>query len=230
MQPEKLNIKQWAEEDRPREKLLLKGKNALSDAELIAILINSGNKTETAVELAKRILASVNNDLNQLAKLNITDLMQFNGIGEAKAISISAALELGRRRKDSIEEKKITINASKIAYEAISGVLSDLPHEEFWVLYLNRKNEVIRKENISKGGIVGTVADGKIIFKHAVNHLASAIILCHNHPSGNLKPSDADIKLTKKLKEIGQLMDTPVIDHIIVGNNNYFSFADENLL
>ena len=230
MQPEKLNIKQWAEEDRPREKLLLKGKNALSDAELIAILISSGNRTETAVELAKRILASVNNDLNQLAKLNITDLMKFNGIGEAKAISISAALELGRRRKDSIEEKKITINASKIAFEAISGVLSDLPHEEFWVLYLNRKNEVIKKENISKGGIVGTVADGKIIFKHAVNHLASAIILCHNHPSGNLKPSDADLKLTKKLKEIGQLMDTPVIDHFIVGTKNYFSFADEILL
>lgn len=230
MQPEKLNIKQWAEEDRPREKLLLKGKNALSDAELIAILISSGNKNETAVELAKRILASVNNDLNQLAKLNLTDLMKFNGIGEAKAITIAAALELGRRRKESTEEKKIKIGSSKNAYEAINDVLSDLPHEEFWVLYLNRKNEVIKKENISKGGIVGTVADGKIIFKHAVNHLASAIILCHNHPSGNLKPSDADIKLTKKLKEIGQLMDTPVVDHIIIGNNNYFSFADENLL
>jgi DNA repair protein RadC len=230
MQPEKLNIKSWAEEDRPREKLLLKGKNALSDAELIAILIGSGNKTETAVELAKRILASVNNDLNQLAKLNLTDLMQFNGIGEAKAISIAAALELGRRRKESTEEKKIKITSSKTAYEAISDVLSDLPHEEFWVLYLNRKNEVIKRENISKGGITGTVADGKIIFKNAVNALASAVVLCHNHPSGNLKPSQADIQLTKKMKEIGVLMDTPVIDHIIVGNNNYFSFADENLL
>lgn len=230
MQPEKLNIKSWAEEDRPREKLLLKGKNALSDAELIAILIGSGNKNETAVELAKRILASVNNDLNQLAKLNLTDLMQFNGIGEAKAISIAAALELGRRRKESIEEKKIKITSSKTAYEAISDVLSDLPHEEFWVLYLNRKNEVIKRENISKGGITGTVADGKIIFKNAVNALASAVVLCHNHPSGNLKPSQADIQLTKKMKEIGVLMDTPVIDHIIVGNNNYFSFADENLL
>lgn len=230
MQPEKLNIKSWAEEDRPREKLLLKGKNALSDAELIAILIGSGNKNETAVELAKRILASVNNDLNQLAKLNLTDLMQFNGIGEAKAISIAAALELGRRRKESTEEKKIKITSSKTAYEAISDVLSDLPHEEFWVLYLNRKNEVIKRENISKGGITGTVADGKIIFKNAVNALASAVVLCHNHPSGNLKPSQADIQLTKKMKEIGVLMDTPVIDHIIVGNNNYFSFADENLL
>jgi DNA repair protein RadC len=230
MQPEKLNIKSWAEEDRPREKLLLKGKNTLSDAELIAILIGSGNKNETAVELAKRILASVNNDLNQLAKLNLTDLMQFNGIGEAKAISIAAALELGRRRKESTEEKKIKITSSKTAYEAISDVLSDLPHEEFWVLYLNRKNEVIKRENISKGGVTGTVADGKIIFKNAVNALASAVVLCHNHPSGNLKPSQADIQLTKKMKEIGVLMDTPVIDHIIVGNNNYFSFADENLL
>ncbi|MBE7441400.1 MAG: DNA repair protein RadC [Flavobacteriales bacterium] len=230
MQPEKLNIKSWAEEDRPREKLLLKGKNALSDAELIAILIGSGNKTETAVELSKRILASVNNDLNQLAKLNLTDLMQFNGIGEAKAISIAAALELGRRRKESTEEKKIKISSSKNAYEAISDVLSDLPHEEFWVLYLNRKNEVIKRENISKGGVTGTVADGKIIFKNAINALASAVVLCHNHPSGNLNPSQADIELTKKMKGIGVLMDTPVIDHIIVGNNNYFSFADENLL
>ncbi|MBI2279309.1 MAG: DNA repair protein RadC [Bacteroidetes bacterium] len=230
MQPEKLNIKQWAEEDRPREKLLLKGKNALSDAELIAILIGSGNKTETAVELSKKILASVNNDLNQLAKLNLNDLMQFNGIGEAKAITIAAALELGRRRKESIEEKKIKIGSSKNAYESINDVLSDLPHEEFWVLYLTRKNEIIKRENISKGGVTGTVADGKIIFKNAVNLLASSVILCHNHPSGNLKPSEADIKLTKKLKEIGLLMDTPVVDHIIVGNNNYFSFADENLL
>lgn len=230
MQPEKLNIKQWAEEDRPREKLLLKGKNALSDAELIAILIGSGNKTETAVELSKKILASVNNDLNQLAKLNLNDLMQFNGIGEAKAITIAAALELGRRRKESIEEKKIKIGSSKNAYESINDVLSDLPHEEFWVLYLTRKNEIIKRENISKGGVTGTIADGKIIFKNAVNLLASSVILCHNHPSGNLKPSEADIKLTKKLKEIGLLMDTPVVDHIIVGNNNYFSFADENLL
>lgn len=230
MQPEKLNIRSWAEEDRPREKLVLKGKNTLSDAELIAILIGSGNKTETAVELSKKILASVNNDLNQLAKLNLVDLMKFNGIGEAKAISIAAALELGRRRKESTEEKKIKIGSSKNAYEAINDVLSDLPHEEFWVLYLNRKNEIIKRENISKGGVTGTVADGKIIFKNAVNLLASSVILCHNHPSGNLSPSQADIQLTKKMKEIGVIMDTPVIDHIIVGNNNYFSFADENLL
>jgi DNA repair protein RadC len=139
-------------------------------------------------------------------------------------------LELGRRRKESTEEKKIKIGSSKNAYEAINDVLSDLPHEEFWVLYLNRKNEIIKRENISKGGVTGTVADGKIIFKNAVNLLASSVILCHNHPSGNLSPSQADIQLTKKMKEIGVIMDTPVIDHIIVGNNNYFSFADENLL
>lgn len=230
MQHQKLNIKNWAEEDRPREKLLLKGKITLSDAELIAILIGSGNKVESAVELSKRILAKVNNDLNELAKLNLTNLTQFNGIGEAKAISIIAAMELGRRRKESIVDEKIKITSSKLSFEAVRDVLSDLPHEEFWVLYLNRKNEIIQRENISKGGIVGTIADGKIIFKHAINHLASSIILCHNHPSGSLSPSQQDIQLTKKIKEIGTLMDTPVIDHIIVGNNNYFSFADENLL
>lgn len=230
MYPEKLNIKAWAEEDRPREKLLLKGKNSLSDAELIAILIGSGNKTETAVELSKKILAFVNNDLNQLAKLTIADLTKFNGIGEAKAISIVAALEIGKRKKNQDKVLKTTITSSKIAYEEISSFLSDLNHEEFWVLYLNRKNEVLKKENISKGGIHGTIADSKIIFKNAIENLASAIILCHNHPSGNLTPSKSDIDLTKKLVEIGKLMETPVLDHLIIGENNYFSFADENLI
>lgn len=226
----KLNIKAWAEEDRPREKLLLKGKNSLSDAELIAILIGSGNRTETAVELSKKILAFVNNDLNQLAKLTIADLTKFNGIGEAKAISIVAALEIGKRKKNQDKVLKTTITSSKIAYEEISSFLSDLNHEEFWVLYLNRKNEVLKKENISKGGIHGTIADSKIIFKNAIENLASAIILCHNHPSGNLTPSKSDIDLTKKLVEIGKLMETPVLDHLIIGENNYFSFADENLI
>ena len=225
-----LNIKAWAEEDRPREKLTLKGKNTLSDAELIAILIGSGNKNETAVELSKKILASINNNLNKLGKLTIADLNQFNGIGEAKAISIIAALELGRRRKDSEIEKKAIIKSSKDAYNVISDVLSDLPHEEFWVIYLNKKNEVVKKENISKGGIDGTIADTKIIFKHAIEQLASAIILCHNHPSGNLKPSNADIKLTKKLKETGVMLDTPVLDHSIIGEKDYFSFADEAII
>lgn len=225
-----LNIKSWAEEDRPREKLLLKGRNALSDAELIATLISSGNKNETAVELSKKILSSIDNDLNKLAKLSITDLQQFNGIGEAKAISIVAALELGRRRKDVLEKKKNAIKSSKNAFNEIKDVLSDLPHEEFWVLYVNRKNEVIKKENISKGGVSGTIADSKIIFKQAINQLASAIILCHNHPSGNLNPSKADIMLTKKMKEIGHLMEIPVLDHLIVGEKSYFSFADEGIL
>lgn len=225
-----LNIKAWAEEDRPREKLSLKGRTALSDAELIAILIGSGNKEDTAVELSKKILASINNDLNQLGKLTINDLTQFNGIGEAKAISIIAALELGRRRKGAVSEKKPIINSSQKAYENMSAILSDLPHEEFWAIYLNRRNELIKKVFISKGGVAGTVADTKIIFKHALELLASAIILFHNHPSGNLKPSEADIQLTKKLKETGNIMDVLVVDHIIVGEKNYFSFADESLL
>jgi DNA repair protein RadC len=226
----KLNIKAWAEEDRPREKLALKGKSTLSDAELIAILIGSGNRNETAVELSKKILSTINNDLNKLGKLTISDLTQFNGIGEAKAISIIAALELGRRRKDSGIEKKAAIKSSNDAYNVISDVLSDLPHEEFWVIYLNKKNEVVKKENISKGGIDSTIADTKIIFKHAIEQLASAIILCHNHPSGNLKPSNADIKLTKKLKETGIMLDTPVLDHLIIGEKDYFSFADEGII
>ena len=230
MYNQNLTIKTWAEEDRPREKLSLKGKNSLSDAELIAILIGSGNKNVSAVELSKKILASLNNDLNRLAKLSISDLTQFNGIGDAKAISIIAALELGRRRKDSDVEKRPIIKSSKDAYNVIADVLSDLPHEEFWVLYLNRKNEVIKKENISKGGVSGTIADSKIIFKSAIEQLASAIILCHNHPSGSLKPSAADISLTKKLKETGLMLDTPVLDHLIIGEKDYFSFADQELL
>jgi len=230
MHEQNLTIKTWAEEDRPREKLSLKGKNTLSDAELIAILIGSGNKKDSAVELSKKILAAINNDLNKLGKLSISDLTQFSGIGPAKAISIIAALELGRRRKKSEIEKRPLIKSSEGAYHVIADVLSDLPHEEFWVLYLNRKNEVIKKENISKGGISGTIADSKIIFKVAIEQLASAIIICHNHPSGNLKPSAADLSLTKKLKEIGVMLDTPVLDHLIIGEKDYFSFADENLM
>lgn len=230
MYNQKLNIKAWAEEDRPREKLALKGKNTLSDAELIAILIGSGNKHDTAVELSKKILASINNDLNELGKLSINDLIQFNGIGEAKAISIIAALELGRRRKSSDVEKRTKVTSSKDAYNSISSVLSDLQHEEFWVIYLNRNNEIIKQENISKGGVSGTVADSKIIFKRAIETLASAIILSHNHPSGNLKPSNADIQLTKKLKEAGTMLDIPVLDHLIIGEKDYFSFADNSIL
>lgn len=230
MQEKKLNIKAWAKEDRPREKLLLKGKNALSDAELIAILIGSGNKTDSAVQLSKKILASIGNDLNKLGRMTITDLKKFKGIGEAKALSIAAALEIGRRRKIDSKQQKRFILSSKSAFNEIQNVLSDLSHEEFWVIYLNKSNEIIKKENISKGGISETIADIKIIFKNSIDLLASAIVLCHNHPSGNPTPSKADLELTKKVKKIGLLMDTPVLDHLIIGDNNYFSFADEGLL
>lgn len=230
MKEQKLNIKAWAEEDRPREKLSLKGKNTLSDAELIAILIGSGNKDDSAVELSKKILNSINNDINTLGKLNVTDLTKFNGIGEAKAISIIAALELGRRRKEADVLKKRTIKSSKDAFDEVKEVLADLPHEEFWVIYLNRRNEVVKKSNISKGGVSGTIADGKIIFKIAIELLASAIILCHNHPSGSLIASEPDKRLTKKLLESGKLLNVPVLDHLIIGEKKYFSFADEGLI
>jgi len=210
--------------------LLSKGRATLSDAELIAILISSGNRNETAVELSKRILKFIDNDLNKLGKLSVKELMQFNGIGEAKAISIVAALELGRRRKNTGNQLKKTIKSSNDVFEEVIGVMSDLPHEEFWVLFLDRRNAVIKKSNVSKGGVSGTVADAKIIFKEAMQLLASAVILCHNHPSGNLKPSDADIQLTKKMKEIGNLIDVPVLDHLIITDKNYFSFGDEGLI
>lgn len=230
MYPERLNIKAWAEEDRPREKLLNKGRNALSDAELIAILIGSGNRNETAVELSKRILASIENDLNKLGRMSIKELMQFKGIGEAKAISIAAALELGRRRKSTDAALKKNISSSKDAFDEMVGVMTDLSHEEFWVMYLDRRNAVIKKMNVSKGGVTGTVADSKIIFKEAIQLLASAVILLHNHPSGNLKPSDADIQLTKKMVEIGKIMETPVLDHLIITDKGYFSFSDQGLM
>ena len=227
---EKITIKAWAEDDRPREKLQLKGRQTLSDAELIAILIGSGNTEESAVELSKKILASVNNNLNELAKLTIADLIKFKGIGEAKAISIIAALEVGRRRKETDTPQRTQIKTSIDAYNILKATLLDLPHEEFWVLYLNRSNQLIKKELISRGGVAGTVVDAKIIFKSAVEILASSIVLCHNHPSGNSKPSEQDIQLTKKLKEAGKLLDIPIVDHIIFTENGYYSFADEGAL
>ncbi len=224
------NILSWAEEDRPREKLMLKGRAALSDAELIAILIGSGTRELSAVDLSKMILHSVGNNLNELAKLSISDLMKFKGVGDAKAISIASALELGRRRKESEVLKKAKITSSADAYDVIRPYLMDLSHEQFWVLLLNRANEVIRPFQVSIGGVAGTVADPKIIFKSAIEYLASAIILVHNHPSGNLTPSQADKDLTKRVKEAGRLLDTPILDHLIFGDNGYFSFADEGIL
>lgn len=225
-----LNIKSWSPEDRPREKLILKGTQALSDAELIAILIGSGTTTMSAVDLSKKILQGVNNNLHDLARLSLKDLMKLKGIGEAKAITIIAALELGRRRKEIDPEEKPKITSSKDAYDIIKMHLLDLPHEEFWIMLLNRANRVMRKVQISQGGVAGTVADPKIIFKSALEELASGIIIAHNHPSGNLTASQADIDLTKKLKDGGRLLEIQVLDHIIIAGQKYFSFADEGLL
>jgi DNA repair protein RadC len=228
--PNKMPIKTWAEEDRPREKLILKGKAALSDAELVAILLGSGNRTMSAVELAKVILSSVHNDFNKLAQLSVKELMKFNGIGEAKAINIISALEIGRRRKNTSSPDLLKIQSSKHIYDLMKSELLDLNHEEFWVIFLNRGNKVIKKESFSSGGISGTVVDSRLIFKRALEELACSIVLIHNHPSGNLKPSQADATLTKKMKESGKMLDIPVLDHIIFTNNGYFSFADESIL
>ena len=223
-------ILSWAEEDRPREKLLLKGKAALTDAELVAILIGSGTRDLSAVDLSKIILQKASNNLNELAKLSIKDLMKIKGIGEAKAISIIAALELGRRRKESEVVLRARISSSRDAYEQIQPYLLDLPHEEFWLLLLNRANEVIKPVQVSQGGVSGTVADPKIIFKFAIECLASAIILVHNHPSGNLKPSAADKERTRRLYNAGKLLEIPVLDHLIFTDGGYLSFADEGML
>lgn len=222
-------ITNWSEDDKPREKLMLKGKSALSDAELIAILIGSGSRNESAVGLSKRILASVENNLNALGKLTISQLMNFKGIGEAKAISIMAAMELGRRRRaeEAVELNKIT--SSKMIFELMQPIIGELPHEEFWVLYLNNSNKVLSKSQQGKGGITGTIVDTRLVFKTALELGATALILCHNHPSGTLVPSDADKQITRKLKAAGQNMDIQVLDHVIVAENGYFSFNDEGI-
>lgn len=230
MEDNRLTIKRLAEEDRPREKLLLKGKSALSEAELIAILIGSGNRDQTAVELSQHILRQCENDLSNLARLSIKDLQKFKGIGEAKAISIVAALEIGRRRKEAEPVKKVKISSSQDAFQLLHGDFMDLNQEEFWLLLLKRNNEVIKKEMLSRGGVSGTVVDAKIIFKRALEETASGLILAHNHPSGNLKPSQEDINLTKRIKEAGKSLDISVLDHLIIIDQGYFSFADENML
>lgn len=225
-----LSIKAWAEEDRPREKLLTKGKQSLSDAELVAILLGSGSRDETAVGLAQRILKSVDNDLNDLGKRSIGELMKFKGMGEAKSISVVAAMELGRRRQLTDIRERPQIRSSRDAYHAIAAQLMDLPHEEFWILLLNRANKVMAREQISLGGVAGTVVDAKVVFRKAIEGMASSIILVHNHPSGNLQPSQQDIDLTKKLKKAGETLDITVFDHLIITDSGYFSFADENLI
>jgi len=224
------SIKNWSEHDQPREKLLNKGKAALSDAELVAILIGSGNKEESAVDLCKRILARVDNNLSELGKLSIQQLMDFKGIGEAKAITIAAALELGRRRRgeEALEKKKIT--SSQSVFELMQPIIGELQHEEFWIIYLNNSNKVILKSQLSKGGITGTLVDVRLVLKQALEVGATGLILAHNHPSGTLKPSEADKQLTKKLKTAAESLDIKVLDHLIVTEKAYLSFADENLM
>ncbi|MCF8335966.1 MAG: DNA repair protein RadC [Bacteroidales bacterium] len=226
----KLNIKDWAVEDRPREKLIKKGVIALSDAEILALLIGSGNRNETAVELSKRILKGVDHNLNEMGRLSIHDLQKYKGIGEAKAIAIAAAMELGKRRKLSEIVNKKQIKSSRDVYERFQPKLLDLPYEEFWVLLLNRANRIIDEQKISQGGVTGTVTDVKIILKQAIEKLATGIILCHNHPSGNIRPSKADSNITQKLKNASVYLDIQVVDHVIVGQNTYYSYADEGIL
>jgi DNA repair protein RadC len=224
------SIKYWAEDDQPREKLMIKGKAALSDAELIAILLGSGSRNESAVELSKRILKSVDNNLNALGKLSLQQLMAFKGIGEAKAVTIAGAMELGRRRRDEegVDLKQIT--SSRAVFEIMQPIIGELPHEEFWIIYLNNSNKVIYKAQLSKGGITGTVVDVRIVFKTALEHNAVGIMLVHNHPSGILQASEPDRQVTRQLKLAGQSLDIKVLDHVIVTEKAYLSFADDNIL
>lgn len=222
-------ISQWAEDDKPREKLMFKGKQVLSDAELLAILIGSGSRNESAVDLSKRILSKVEN-LKALGRLTFKQLTEFKGIGEAKAVTILAAMELGRRRgsEEEVELKKIT--SSKSVYDIMQPIIGELPHEEFWVLYLSNSNKVMYKSQLSKGGITGTVVDSRIVFKTAFEQNAVSIILCHNHPSGILQASDADKQITRKIKDAGKLLEINILDHLIITNSGYLSLADEGMM
>ena len=222
-------IKLWAEDDRPREKMMLKGKNALSDSEIIAILLGSGTREKTAVELAQEILQAHNNDLQILSRSGVKDLSQHKGMGEAKSITLMAALELGRRRRDTEKKERLKISRAKDVFDLLNPYFMDLSHEEFYVIYVNRSNVVLAYEMVSKGGVSGTVADGKIIFKAALMHQASALILAHNHPSGNLTASESDIRLTKNLQQFGKLIGIEVLDHVIFTDNGYLSFSEENI-
>lgn len=225
-----LKITDWALEDRPREKSLEKGMSSLSDAELLAILINSGTKNKSAVDLGRELLGKVNNNLNALGKMSIADLKSLHGIGTARAVTIAAALELGRRRKLAEAPEVPQIKCSKDVADIFQPILGDLPHEEFWILFLNRSNRVISRMKLSQGGVSGTVTDVRMIMKRAVECLASGIIVCHNHPSGNLNPSDSDSKITTKIKDAGNLMDIQLLDHLIITDREYFSFADNGMV
>lgn len=224
------SIKSWAEDDRPREKLIKKGRLALSNAELIAILIGSGGPNVSAVDLSKKILSAANNDLHRLSLFSLADLLNFKGIGIAKAVTIVAALEIGRRRRETKVEKALCITSSKDAYHVLYEKLTDLDHEQFYAILLKQNNEVIDVIQISKGGVAGTIVDPRLIFKPAIEKLASAIIVAHNHPSGNLKPSQADEKITNQLLSAGKLLNISILDHLIIASQSYFSFADEGKL
>lgn len=221
-------IKDWAEEDRPREKMLNKGRESLSDAELLAILLGSGNKNETAVDLSRHILCDADNSLIKLSQLSIKNLMQYKGVGEAKAVTIAAALELGRRRRFAEAAQKVTVHDSSEAFEYFYSRMSDLSQEQFWVLLLSSSNEVLKLVRIGIGGINGTIADPKIIFSAAIENHATAMMLCHNHPSGSVKPSEADRELTKQIVDGGKILQIKILDHIIIGENRYYSFSDKN--
>ncbi|MGZ5196507.1 MAG: RadC family protein [Kaistella sp.] len=225
-----MSIKFLAEDDRPREKFLLKGKNSLSDAELLAIIMGSGNREDSAVELGRKILNSVENNWHNLSLLQISDLMKFKGVGEAKAISIATALEIGRRRAAQEVPDKIQISESKDIYKVLQPYLSDLRTEEFWAVFLNQNNRILGKSKLSSGGINQSVVDVRILFKTALEHFATGIAIAHNHPSGNLKPSQDDLKITKQIAEAGKILSIQLLDHLIISQNSYFSFADENLL
>ena len=224
------SIRNWALEDRPREKMLLKGIQTLSDSELLALLIGSGIRNSSALDLARQVLNMVGNNLDKLGKYSISDLRKLKGIGQARAISIVAALELGRRRNLSDSPDELKIKSSSDVFGLLGPVLSDLSHEEFWLLLLNRSNKILSKHKISQGGITGTVTDIRMILKLALDNLATGLILCHNHPSGNLQPSEADISITRRIKESAALMDISLLDHVIVAGKTYFSLADENMI
>ncbi len=230
MYQKQLAIKNWAEDDRPREKMMLKGRHTLSDAELLAILIGTGSRSKSAVDLARELLSLTNGDLYEFGKLRHSHLCNVKGIGDSKAISILAALELGRRKKEYTKTKRDKIDGSLKAYQELKGYFSDLTHEEFFVLYLNRGNQVLQVKQVSIGGTAGTYVDPKIIFKYGMDLAASGIILAHNHPSGNLKPSESDQKITKRIQQFGDMIEMPVLDHLIVTDNGYFSFSDQELL
>jgi DNA repair protein RadC len=228
--PKHLTIKSLSEDDRPREKLATLGRQNLSDAELIAIILGSGNKKETAVQLAQRMLSENNNNINQIAKLSLAELKKYNGVGEAKAVNIAAAFELGRRRNDLETTEKVKITSSNVAYKILQKRLRDLPHEEFWILILNRANQVVKEEYLSKGGISGTVVDVRLICKAAIENNASAVVIAHNHPSGQLTASEQDKSITKKLKEALKTFEIALLDHLIIGDQKYYSFADDGIL